>query len=291
MKATIVLALSLLSVDAFAADPDRVEWSPDWPRVRLVEGLDAVALGIASLAIALEWKSPQEPRWTSGILFDDAIRDAFRGRTRSAQSTATDISNALYLGGVAIPLIMDLYVVTLGIHQSSDVAIQMLFIDAQSFALSGVITLGAGRIAARARPYATDCSQSLYNTCGTDRDSQSFISGHSAATATMAGLTCAHHQHLPLYGGGVADAAPCAFMIGVSLATGVSRVIGDQHWASDVILGWALGAFSGYVLPSILHYGFGSDGPIGELDVGGARLIPVPQAYVDGAGLGFVGSY
>src|SRR5207253_5621614 len=51
-----------------------------------------------------------------------------------------------------------------------------------------------------------------------------FYSGHAAATATSAGLTCAHHQHLPLYGGGLADLVPCLVMSGVSIVTGISRI-------------------------------------------------------------------
>ena len=34
----------LCSREAAAIDPDRVEWSRDWPRVRLVEGLSAADL-------------------------------------------------------------------------------------------------------------------------------------------------------------------------------------------------------------------------------------------------------
>ena len=108
---------------------------------------------------------------------------------------------------------------------------------------------------------------------------------------SMAGLTCVHHQHLPLYGGGVADLAPCLAMIGVSLGTGVARIMGDRHWASDVLTGWTVGALSGYVLPSVLHYGFGGGRPMGEMRVGGARIVPTLLAQVGGAGFGVVGSY
>src|SRR5260370_757190 len=81
------------------------------------------------------------------------------------------------------------------------------------------------------------------------------------------------------YGGGAADLAPCLGMIGVSLGTGVARIMGDRHWASDVLAGWTVGALSGYVLPSVLHYGFGGGRPIGEMRVGGAHVVPTPLAY------------
>ena len=45
----------------------------------------------------------------------------------------------------------------------------------------------------------------------------------------------------------------------------------------------------GYVLPSVLHYGFGGGRPMGEMRVGGARIVPTLLAQVGGAGFGVVG--
>jgi membrane-associated phospholipid phosphatase len=184
---SFALVLLLRASHARAADPDRVEWTPDWSRFRLAEGIGTLALGAEAIAVAVTAEPPSHASWTGGILF--------------------------------------------------------------------------------------------------------FYSGHAAATATMAGLTCAHHQHLPLYGGGFADLAPCLAMIGVSLGAGATRIMADRHWASDVLTGWTVGALSGYVLPSALHYGFGGGRPIGEMRVGGAHVVPMPLAYLGGAGLGLVGSY
>lgn len=301
--ATLTTALlAILSAhNASAADPDRVEWSPDWPRVRLVEVVDVFALTIASYEISARWPAPTRPNWRGPILFDNAVRDLVRGRTYGAQATASHMADDLYKGGVLAPYIVDVFVVDLSIHQNADVALQMLLINLQSLGLTGVVTLGAEHAAARARPYTQDCGpdgvvrdaegRPLFNHCGVSGDFQSFYSGHSAATATMAGLTCAHHQHLPLYGGGLADLAPCLLMIAESVATGMGRLISDVHWSSDVLLGWSVGAVSGYVLPSVLHYGFGGGRPIGELQVGSALIVPTPQVYAGGAGLGVVGVF
>jgi membrane-associated phospholipid phosphatase len=290
-----------LSRPAAAKDPDRVEWSADWSRVRLVETLDVVALTFGSYAINEYWTPKSSASWHGGILFDDAIRSALRGRSLEAQQTAADVSDRLYKFGVLAPYVIDVFLVDLGVHQNADVAGQMLLINIQSLGLSGVVSLSAERLVGRARPYTQDCGPDglvrdasghpLFNTCGNPEDFQSFYSGHSAAVATMAGLTCAHHQHLPLYGGGLADLAPCVVMIGAATATGVTRVIADRHWASDVITGWSVGAFSGYVLPSLLHYGFNSGKPIGEMDIAGAHVLPVPQVYAGGAGFALAGSY
>jgi membrane-associated phospholipid phosphatase len=300
LAACVGLALLAETNDAFAEEPDRVEWNASWPRFRLVEGIDTVVLGVAAIGVSFGIEAPDTPHWRGGILFDDAVRSALRGRSYGAQSTATTIGNVFFIGGVFVPLVIDT-TLALVVHNDGDVAIQMLLIDAQSLAIAGFISVTAEHTVGRARPYTADCGPNgavldasgrpLLNSCGGHRDNESFFSGHTAAVATMAGLTCAHHQHLPLYGGGVADVAPCAVMIGATLTTGVARMVGDHHYASDVLLGLAVGALSGYVLPSVLHYGFGSGEPVGEARIGNARLIPVPQAYADGAGVGVVGAF
>jgi membrane-associated phospholipid phosphatase len=299
--AVLFVSLVLSAGVSQAADPDRVEWSPDWPRVRLWEGLNVLAVTVASYEIDASWTPPSHANWRGGILFDDAIRSALRGRTASTQQTAADLSDNLYRYGVLVPYVVDVYLVALGIHENADVALQMLLINLQSLGVTGVVTLAAEHGVGRARPYTQDCGANgqvldgsgrpLINHCGGGGDFQSFYSGHAAATATMAGLTCVHHQHLPLYGGGFADLVPCLVMIGASAATGIGRLVADEHWPSDVLMGWGIGALSGYVLPSLLHYGFGKGRAYGEVHVGDLHAVPVPQAYAGGAGLGLVGSF
>ena len=98
-------------------------------------------------------------------------------------------------------------------------------------------------------------------TCGTGNDFRSFFSGHAAATSTSAALVCIHHQHLPLFGGGAADLAPCVAMVTISFVVGMLRLAYDEHWASDVMIGWADGNFCRATCsPAALHFGFG-DGP------------------------------
>ncbi len=277
-----------MSIPAHASE---LEWKPEWRAVGLLEGLSLVPLGGAILAVNFAWKPPEEPRWRGGVLFDSDVRRVMRGRTRSAQRAAQDIGDILYLGGTIAPILIDSAVVALGIHRAPDVALQLLLIDLQSLALSGLLALTAEHGAGRARPYVGDCEepdgyaldaegQPLINRCGGTRSVMSFYSGHAAATATVAGLTCIHHQHVPLYGGGLSDLVPCLAMIGVSLGTGLTRMISDVHWASDVVLGWGLGAVAGYVLPAVLHYGF-SD----------ASVVPVAWIDARGASLMLVGAY
>jgi membrane-associated phospholipid phosphatase len=182
------------------------------------------------------------------------------------------------------------------VHENAEVAAQMLVINMQSLGVSGLVSLLAEHTVGRARPYVQDCDANgnihdasgalMPSHCGGPNDNRSFFSGHVAAVSTMAGLTCAHHQHLPLYGGGFADLAPCLVMIAAASATGVLRLVYDEHWASDILVGWAVGGVSGYVLPSLLHYGFGGGRPLGSVETAEFTLAPVVNATPGGATVG-----
>jgi membrane-associated phospholipid phosphatase len=297
----MLLALVTLAPSAHATDPDRVEWSKDWPRVHLAEVVDVVGLTAASYAIDAYWTPPHEAHWSGPILFDNWARNLFRGRSYATQEFASNLSDDLYKGATLAPYLIDVYFVALGVHQNADVALQMFLINLQSLGLSGVGTLAAEHAVGRARPYVQDCNAQgnvydshgnlLFNHCDGVGDFQSFYSGHIAAVGTMAGLTCVHHQHLPLYGGGFADLAPCILMIGAALTTGVARMVADRHWASDVITGGGVAFASGYLLPSALHYGFNGGKPIGEVKTKAINFVPVPQLYPSGAGMSLAGSF
>jgi hypothetical protein len=299
--APLALALVFFSRPARATDPDRVEWSDDWHRVRLAETLDAVALGVGLFSINQWWDPPKRANWTGGILFDNWARKEFVAHSPSLQGFAATYSDNMMLASMAVPFAVDVYIVSLGVHQNVDVTGQMFMINLQSLAFTGFLSVLAEHAVGRQRPYVQDCAsdghvynadgQRLLNSCSGPGDNQSFYSGHSAITATMAGLTCAHHQHLPLYGGGAADLAPCLVMISASLTTGLARLMADKHWASDVVLGWSIGTFSGYVLPSVLHYGFGHGQAVGAIHVGELSMVPTAQVYPRGGGLGMVGTF
>ena len=300
LAAAALLGAALVPRPARADDPARVEWSSDWPRARWWEVANVVALTIASEEINDRWPTPTSARWKGGILFDDWARAVFRADSAQGQLTASTVGDYLYKGSVLVPYVVDNYLVALSVHRSADVALQLTLINMQSLGFAGVLTLGAERAVPRERPFPEDCGKdgnvrdptgAIEESCGHGDDYKSFYSGHAAATATMAGLTCVHHQHLPLYGGGFADLAPCLFMIGVSATTGVTRLVADRHWASDVILGWGVGAFSGYVLPSVLHYGFGKGRALGQIHAGGVTVMPVAETYPAGMGLGVRGMF
>lgn len=291
------LLLPLLAPsEARAADPDKVEWSDDWRRVNVAEAVATVLLTVGDTEFDRRVPYPDHATWRSPILFDQWARNVFHGRTASIQQIASTGSDWMYQAGTLVPLLVDDYIATLSVHQNADVALQMLFIDLEAYSVSGLISLTAEHAVGRARPYTTDCNARdpstgrLLQTCGGGNDARSFYSGHAAATSTTAGLVCIEHQHLPLFGGGFADLAPCLFMIGVSVTAGFFRLIDDEHWASDVMAGWIAGTAAGYLLPAALHYGF-RDGHPPEIKMGDARALPALLPYPGGLGAGLLGVF
>src|SRR3974390_3490488 len=97
LASLLLAAIVLVASPARATDPDRVEWSDDWPRVRTWEVVDAVVLTVGDPLFENEVPITSA-RWHGGILFDDWARGNLRGTTASAQSTASTVSDWMYYG-------------------------------------------------------------------------------------------------------------------------------------------------------------------------------------------------
>lgn len=135
-------------------------------------------------------------------------------------------------------------------RRSPDVAWQLTMMNAEAFALSGLTTSALFAVVGRARPSYAECQAGqaddpLCNT-GTFAD---FPSGHAASAMTAAGLSCAHHLNVHLYGG-AGDAIACGASLAMGAGAGVVRMLGDRHYVSDVLVGGGIGFLYGYGLPS-----------------------------------------
>jgi membrane-associated phospholipid phosphatase len=234
-----------------------------YPKFRPAEYVATGVLGVAAAGVFLLAKGPAVPRWTGGILFDNAVRDAVRLRTpggRDASRTAGDVTAfttvlvAVGIDSLLVPLV----------RRSSDVAVQALLVDAEAFAVNAFVTTSAYTFIGRARPSYEDCQRnpSFDPLCNSGATS-SFWSGHTALSFTAAGLSCAHHAYLHVYGDPTADALGCAGMVTLASATATFRVLGDRHYATDVLTGAAVGFGIGYGVPALLHYAV----PPGEGDL------------------------
>ncbi len=288
-RAASLVALAAWSAPASAhADGEAVAWKEQWPRFRWSEGAATVGLVTASLVEDRVLQGPAEPHWTGALLFDNQVRGVLRGRSDHLQRASSRYADIGYRTLSFLPY-FDV-AIALGVHRSADVALQMFLIDVQSQSFTGSLTLFTKWLVGRQRPYARDCTPNGtvgVHSCGSRYDNISFFSGHTSAAFTGAALTCVHHANLPLYGGGLPDQWACVWAMSVAAGTGLLRIVSDDHYASDVLMAAGVGIFSGYVVPSLLHYGFGS---AKNTRPSGLRVVPTLQPVVGGIGVGVAGS-
>lgn len=259
--ALVASAIALTASNARADEGHRLDWKDSWPKFQPSEY--AYTIGIWSSYAVLEIAAPaiERPLWTRGLPGDVAVRGALVASTRAKRETAGDWSDWLWIGGqimvwvdsVAVPLLTD--------EWNFEVAAQLTLLNAEAMAPTALISRFLHRTAGRERPDKHGCREdpNYGFSCGLP-DASSFPSGHTSAGFVAAGLSCAHHQYVGLYGHPAADAGMCALMLVGSTTNGILRIVADRHWVSDVIVGAALGGALGYGLPTLLHYRY--DGPL-----------------------------
>ena len=267
-------------------------WSESWNRVRLWQYFTTPALVGASAFVALGTDFPDDGS-ESGVLFDGPIRDALVAGDRSGRDAARTVGDIAFRGMLAYPYLVDNLAVTWIGHGSPDVAWQMFMINTQSFGLTALLSLTPEHLIGRGRPSNEPCRRDdeYERFCNGSDEFASFPSGHTSIAATGAGLVCAHHEHLPLYGGGLGDTLACAGGVLFAATAGIARLVNDRHWATDVITGWVIGAASGYVVPKTLHYGWGGGGATEENASTGSMTALVPYAVPSGAGAAWIGAF
>lgn len=256
-----LLAALLLPTNAGAESPAPTAqseapaklWRRSWPTFSWVEGGATIAAGVGTLVLALQ-PMPSKPRWQGGILFDDSVRDALRLESAQARQRARSIGDLPYYAAPAIPLLIDPLLVAWGLHGDPQAARNLGFIGLEAFSYSGLLSFVSTEISRRERPDSGECRRQHPDGVGCGMDTEAFWSGHTSIAATSAGLVCAHHRYLPLWGHPVADAAACVWASSAALASGVSRLLSDRHYASDVIVGMGMGFGIGYAVPVLLHY-------------------------------------
>lgn len=237
-----------------------VEWDEDWERFRWWEYVASTTLMSAGF-VSQFILPPPETSFAGGVLFDEPIYEALRPKTQSGWEAHALASDVGFYGAMAYRFV-DAMIVGIA-HDNWDVAWQMVMMDFESFSLiASTLWVSQAAGVGRERPGYSTCGEDDHfgEDCDrTDNRYRSFYAGHPATALSAAGSTCVHHYFMPLYGGGAADSIACGAMLAVAAVTGVERVVAGKHWTTDLLVGWGVGAATGFLVPLSLHYGFTRD--------------------------------
>ena len=226
----------------------RLEWH--WRRVHWAEASATAAL--AAGAIGLLQVDTGGARWDAVNGFDGGLRNQLKaeGRLRDRVDSASRI---LALSLTAYPVVVDTFGVVLLGDRNKEVFGQLLAIQAQAFAMSGFAANATKVTARRERPFGQDLDCPGPNPECHGDTTKSFFSDTAAFAFTGAGLTCVTHKYLRLYGR-VGDPLACGSTMVLASAASLFRVIADEHWVTDVLAGAAVGLFSGWLMPWLMHF-------------------------------------
>jgi membrane-associated phospholipid phosphatase len=294
----ISAATLAVGCDAGAANDEprsRIDWR--WRHVQAWEyGATALALG-AGFYLRFGAEHP-DPDWRGGVLFDDWVREHSAVDAADNRRLVTSFSDAMFYGAMGYRLV-DSVIVPGVFWGNPETALQMSMIDLEAFGFVAITLWGSQAIFGRERPEVDRCDEPEFResegNCEPDaaERNRSFYAGHPAVSMTAAGLTCTHHAKLPLYGGSEADTIACGVTVGAAVANGFGRVLTEKHYASDLAVGLGVGAFAGWVLPRVLHYGHERPRPAtmssSRPPALALRVVVLPLVNDDGLGVSIRG--
>lgn len=266
----------------------RVRWHDEWPRFTVLEAVLSAAITARNADLGAHLDGPRAATIRFEVpLLDHGARDLLRAESDQKRRGAARLSDVGFRTLVFAPYVIDVGVASLAIHRSPDVAAQLALIDFEVLTLAGLTQLVGSRVIGRARPYVDRCPE---GGC-TGGPYRSFLSGHSMASFTAAGLMCVHHEMLPLFGGGAADTWACVWALSVASATSALRLVADEHWASDVLMGAGLGWLYGYYLPKLLHFGHRTFAPGAGGRPRAVTWTPTFMGTAESASAGVMGTF
>lgn len=213
-------------------------------------GLGTVAMFPLDRSIALKLQNPSKATF---------LKDASTGVENIASPGAYVIGGALYAVGRIGK--MD-RVADLGWHGTEAV----LFADGVTYLLKGIAGRSRPAVTSGTDPHDFDLGQGFRS-----GDLASFPSGHS--TTAFAAAAAVTNETTRWWPNSTWIIGPA--MYAGATAVGLSRMYHNRHWASDVVLGAAIGTFSGR---KIVQYAHGHPG--NKLD----RIMLRTSVVPDGQG-------
>jgi hypothetical protein len=151
LLSTFVILCATTATAGAHAEP--LQWK--WQRFQTWE---YVATGTVTAALFTSYLiAPTKPRVHGPVLFDEPVRNALLPETQGGRDTATMVSNFTFWGLAAFPFFGDAVLGAAVGRKNTDVAAQMVLIDAEAMAFNGLLFKILELSVARARPYVSEC--------------------------------------------------------------------------------------------------------------------------------------
>jgi membrane-associated phospholipid phosphatase len=235
---------------------ERRSWNPEWRRFGTA---DYVLSGgsLALTGVAAAW-SPSKNRWRRHVAFDETVRRQLSVKSYVNTQRAQDASDLLLSLSIANPALFQALIVTYWYRRSEDVAGQMLLVTLESLSITAGVQGTTAALANRERPYGRDCDGSIpteLEDCASTRRYRSFFSGHTSMAFAAATTACGFQFRHEVFGNAAANTVACGGALLTAAAVGTLRVVGTQHYATDVLTGAGVGSLIGLGVPWLLHYG------------------------------------
>jgi hypothetical protein len=164
--------------------------------------------------------------------FDKDIRKEFSKNHTDTKDKIADVGNGY--GNLITPIVLGTGIYSYGLFFKDDYVRETGRMIFEAVLFSGIITDVSKIIVGRSRPY-TERGPYFYNMFTFNEGSISFPSGHStvafAVSSVLANRIHNIYASIGLYS--------------LSTVTALSRIYSDKHWASDVVIGSAIGYFVG----------------------------------------------
>ena len=219
--------------------PYKIGWKEDLPFI-------IVGAGLATTGIVLKYTNDTEPYTVAELeTLDRNDVNAFdRSATYNWDEKAAKTSDFLFLTTLVLPAVF-----LINHHTRSDIG-PLLLMGLEVASINFGITSGVKNLVNRSRPYVYNTD--LSNEQRTDSQSRvSFFSGHTSVTASfsffMAKVMSDYHPDMKT---GL-KIGLWAFAAAIPATTGYLRVKSGKHFKTDVITGYAIGAFTGWLVPHL----------------------------------------
>ncbi len=256
-----LLAAMLLATTGIAeaqASAHRLEWTYHRAGVGMHVAYGALVVGTAFSRVFFRPSDPYAgwtPRREDRLAGRLAERPTTRRRLRIA-SRLLAWSTTVQVG------LVDAGLVTWAGDRNGDVAGELFALDGLALAATSFASSLLAPSVRRPRPYYDLCLGDPAYDPGCDRTDRvrSMVDARITLAFTSAALTCTHHAHLPLYGARAADRSACAGAMLFATSSALLAFFADQQHPTDLLVAALIGVLSGFVLPNVVGYGFGSNG-------------------------------